>query len=91
MESAGRSLFLFSSLITTSTHCDCAETPLVGSPRSGRRLRMVALETSDRGQMRKNTKTKISLHFFRAGLPVCSFHRFPDSAVIAVKFHFVWV
>lgn len=24
MESAGRSLFLFSSLITTSTHCDCA-------------------------------------------------------------------
>lgn len=29
------------------------------------------LETSGRGQMRKNTKTKISLHFFRAGLPAC--------------------
>lgn len=63
MESAGRSLFLFSSLITTSTHCDCAETLLVGSPRGGRRLRMAALETSGRGQMRKNSRTKITLHF----------------------------
>lgn len=73
MESAGRSLFLFSSLITTSTHCDCAETLLVGSPRGGRRLRVAALETSGRRQMRKNGRTKITLHFQNRAvcLPAC--------------------
>lgn len=65
MESAGHSLFLFSSLITTSTQCDCAETLLVGSPQGSRRLRVAALETSSRGQMRKTGRTKITLHFQR--------------------------
>lgn len=62
MESAGRSLFLFSSLITTSTHCDCAACRLA---QGSRHLCVAALETSNRGQMRKNGRTKITLHFQR--------------------------
>lgn len=89
MESAGHSLFLFSSLITTSTHCDCAETQLGGSPQGGRCLRVAALETSGCGLMRKNSRTKITLHFQSraACLPPAtrSFCCFPDCAEITMR------
>lgn len=59
-------------------------------PEASCRLRVAALETSGRGQMRKNRRTKITLHFQSAAArpPAAaarSFCCFPDCAEIAVK------
>lgn len=88
MESPGRSLFLFSSLITTSTHCYSAETRLAlrrsSSQRGGFGRR------SGRAQDEKEKQNKDYPSYSEQGrLPADpatrSFCCFPDCAEIAVK------
>lgn len=71
MENAGRSLFLFSSLITTSTHCDCAEMLFCPARPGAAVVSAWRLAGDERraDKMRKNGRTKITLHFQSRAAP----------------------